>query len=815
MRFRGATAGIVAALVLWLGGSAWAQGRCPGGDLLTGFRLMVAPAAGGPMLPLTQISDLRAGEMLWYLPNGELPQWRNSARVALLLIPSAEDAENARVLAVHRADRPAAWVVPEPVAAVALMFGPHGFNAKTIHKLAAAHPELIRSFIAYASQATRVEALVALLSRYEQSRPGSLNLQAMLHQYSERYGIKLPKINPAQPPEETATELLHAVAPPTAQEGASPHAALAVDSQSAAAAVASLYFSPVLGVMGVASSSVPLVKALHGMIFPGTAFRGAFAVPGLDEQSGMALCTTNASPQAHARLAYLWIAEVPGDSPPGIHLLGTVSIQAGWPAAVTLTCDRVAQLRAIMRARGWALIREGSHGGQRYPISVEVLNVGVRTDKVRLDLRQAEVPPGRYRLATAWDWTPVVAQGTVQVRPEAQLAHARLAPGAPPLVSGRGAVTYTLTGADFSLVHRAELLPSAGGTAVPVTCLHRGAVGLAVKIDAHHLAAGAYQLRLQSADGQTAELPLRVLPPNPSLAGLPLTVHLGAARPTVWLRGRHLEQILRVSSPGATWTLGRGNNSTSRPATIVPGAGLAVGQLLPARLYLAGRAAPITVPDAIKIAPPLPAIASIEQAPYQGAVALRPGEIPANAMVSFSVVASHAGDDPTFQLACQDAAADRGDLRLQPGETAAAGPGQLESAGSGLYYLALLPGRIGRSGCQLQLTISAPGAGDSAPKLLGRIVQMPVLRRFELSSQLAGPGEYAGALTGMNLQMIAATGWDAAHGVPVTAVPTPADGPPGTQRLSIALPWPPPEPHAPLYIWLRGESTGRETSTHL
>jgi hypothetical protein len=32
------------------------------------------------------------------------------------------------------------------------------------------------------------------------------------------------------------------------------------------------------------------------------------------------------------------------------------------------------------------------------------------------------------------------------------------------------------------------------------------------------------------------------------------------------------------------------------------------------------------------------------------------------------------------------------------------------------------------------------------------------------------------------------------------------------ESLRVAIPWPAPAPHAPLYIWLRGEERGRLTS---
>ena len=49
-------------------------------------------------------------------------------------------------------------------------------------------------------------------------------------------------------------------------------------------------------------------------------------------------------------------------------------------------------------------------------------------------------------------------------------------------------------------------------------------------------------------------------------------------------------------------------------------------------------------------------------------------------------------------------------------------------------------------------------------------------------------------------------------GYPVQGIPTPVSGSPQEQTLKIEMPWPPPSPGAPIYIWLRGENTGRLTA---
>jgi hypothetical protein len=70
-----------------------------------------------------------------------------------------------------------------------------------------------------------------------------------------------------------------------------------------------------------------------------------------------------------------------------------------------------------------------------------------------------------------------------------------------------------------------------------------------------------------------------------------------------------------------------------------------------------------------------------------------------------------------------------------------------------------------------------------------------------------------GILKGRDLDVIEKTGWDARNGVRVDYVPEPVPGNnTSLQTIRIAVPWPAPAPHAPLYVWLRGEGEGRQTT---
>jgi hypothetical protein len=116
---------------------------------------------------------------------------------------------------------------------------------------------------------------------------------------------------------------------------------------------------------------------------------------------------------------------------------------------------------------------------------------------------------------------------------------------------------------------------------------------------------------------------------------------------------------------------------------------------------------------------------------------------------------------------------------------------------------------VGYPGCELTATLTVGTRGSSEPLLLGRVVRLPILQKFDLTNETVGPNQYAGTLQGRDLDVIEKAGWDAQNGLPVTAIPAPVS--PTEQTLQIAVPWPAPAPHAPLYNWLRGEAKGRRT----
>jgi len=235
-------------------------------------------------------------------------------------------------------------------------------------------------------------------------------------------------------------------------------------------------------------------------------------------------------------------------------------------------------------------------------------------------------------------------------------------------------------------------------------------------------------------------------------------------------------------------------------------------EVLAISMQVNGIHGPIQIPAALQVAGPRPKILSVRTSfTQQAEVALREGEIPAGSAASFALQAQNSGDRPMIEVACHQPGATKRALVLHPGDRD--GGSQLDIIGEGILYLLMDPGAVGHSGCELTVTISDEPSGIYDPYTLGRIIRLPQIDKFLLTDQRLGSSLYAGILTGSDLQVIEKTGWNAQDGSPVQGAPTPSAGNPQGQTLKIALPWPPPSPRAPLFIWLRGESQGRKSDT--
>jgi hypothetical protein len=167
----------------------------------------------------------------------------------------------------------------------------------------------------------------------------------------------------------------------------------------------------------------------------------------------------------------------------------------------------------------------------------------------------------------------------------------------------------------------------------------------------------------------------------------------------------------------------------------------------------------------------------------------------------------NASPNATMRLFCKSG--DSTAVTVRVGEQASGA--KLQAVSSDTLFLSFDPGNW-VNGCALMATLQDPGEEASSAYRLGRVVRVPRIEGLRLTDESAGDGSYFGILTGRDLETIAKVGWDAQNGMPVTGLPTPIAGGGSKQSLKVALPWPSPAPHSPIFVWLRGDKEGRPTT---
>ena len=113
---------------------------------------------------------------------------------------------------------------------------------------------------------------------------------------------------------------------------------------------------------------------------------------------------------------------------------------------------------------------------------------------------------------------------------------------------------------------------------------------------------------------------------------------------------------------------------------------------------------------------------------------------------------------PRLELGCETGEL-RQSLTLSPGEPS--GGASLTFAGPGALYLSVDPGAVGYAGCRLAATVILDPEGRSDPFILGRVIRIPRLDKFTLTTEKVGDSSYAGILEGRDLDVIEKAGWDA------------------------------------------------------
>lgn len=593
---------------------------------------------------------------------------------------------------------------------------------------------------------------------------------------------------------------------------ASGRSAVVQQSAGLAASVASLFYgTPV----GLAVGGAALFQNMHTLMFPDTDFRAAFTQ---SAEPGLELCAQSHPPRPRTRIAYLWMLRIPDASTPSVSLHETQNLPMGSKSELKVTCATHDQLRLLPRARDWQLV--SSDHKAAIPVKVEV---GATQDTLSLDLTSAKLPAGEYHLAALWDWQPFRAAGTIWLHPFSDFSNVKLTPASEDrLIEGSGTVKITLIGADFEFVNGVAIAVSHQRDSQPQDVfftLPKGeGAGRQLSMDAEvntgKLEPGSYELRLTQTNGKTQGVPIIIHPPNPEIQNLPMRANVGEPQQTILLHGTNLERIVSLTSPQASFTLfpvpAESRQVTQRKASLKLLPGAQKGDILKASMSVEGIHKPVEIDDLLQVAGPLPKIVSVNESfPKDGNVALQQGEIPAGSAISFAMHIQNVDSRPSVDLACSNDDT-RQTLHLQPGDRK--GSAQLDTAGDGLLFLSLDPGMVGQSGCELTAEVTTQDAGTSNPYPLGKVVRLPQIEKFSLSNERAGRSLYEGVLNGQDLQMIEKTGWNAKTGYPVQGIPTPVPGSELQQTLKIELPWPPPAPEAPVYVWLRGEDHGRRTN---
>jgi hypothetical protein len=710
---------------------------------------------------------------------------------------------------------PQVWTVPARASVVGVVFGPHGLDVKKVNSLVDKNPDLIPELTQYAEETAKVGALVEALSEYQQQPDSDRDMNAALAGFGSQYNVAIPKIDGSETPSQQAAVLLQATMPSlqTFDPISSSPAGVVAQSSGLAGAVATMFFgSPV----GVAAGGAALFLNLRTLVFPDSDFRSAFTQP--FQTDGLAMCAKNEPPKPRTREAYLWMMRVPNTEPPASSLAETAYLPIGGKSSVKVSIAKPCDPKLLARAHGWELVSAKSHAD--VPVKVQTASPD---DSLEVDLTESKLPPGEYHLAALWDWEPLQVKGDVDLRPLGDFSKAKITQeSADHLVAGAGTVKVELTGADFEFVQKVTMGKAADKKITPkeiTFSLPKGeAQGdqetLEAEVDTSAWGPGSFRLILTQNNASSHDIPLVIHPPNPTLEGLPLRANLGETQQTVMLRGTRLERITRLTTPDAVWDLAPVKTDEhellERKAVVKLQAAAHQGDMLTASVFVQDIDDPLKFTAAVEVAGPRPEISSVSLSlAQQPDVQLSQGEIPAGAETSFSLLTRNIDAHPTLALSCANDGFIKSPVVLHPGDRTT--NAQLDFSGEDGLFLSLDPGVVGQSGCNLTATLFTDGVGSSDPVILGRLIRLPRIEKFTLSEDKINSTLFAGTLTGTDLQIIEMTGWDAKTGYPVQGIPTPVPGSAQDQILKVEMPWPPPSPHAAIYVWLRGETTGRLT----
>jgi len=297
-------------------------------------------------------------------------------------------------------------------------------------------------------------------------------------------------------------------------------------------------------------------------------------------------------------------------------------------------------------------------------------------------------------------------------------------------------------------------------------------------------------------------------PPPPRFEGLPYKVNLGTASIVIPLKGANFANINAIKTNAEGF---EAEFLATQPALAIklpPSA--RKGNRFDLLVDVEDSPAPLVLPGAIEVLGPRPVLHSATPSvPRELPLRLTAGEIPANAFTSVTIRTASADSQPTLHLECTDPDLTLRKLSIRSGDQAA--NVRLRAVSKGELFLSFEPGSVGQPPCEITARIETTD-GVSDTTVIGRVVRLPRIDKFSLDPELIAESTYSGWIEGEELESIEKTGWRTGNGVAVTEAPLPVAGHSSRQRLKIAMPWPPPAPKTPLYVWLRGESEGRQST---
>ncbi|MBV6431165.1 MAG: hypothetical protein IANPNBLG_01294 [Bryobacteraceae bacterium] len=747
---------------------------CTGGVEAAKIRVDVRRPQGGDTRSLSRIKRIEKGSVILYKPVDLPADLKKDAKVALVLSSAESASSGLTIFEFQPAASPAEWKIPFRVDLAVFVLGPQGLDEKRVNTLVTKNDELISALADYADQTTEIEDTVDTLTSI--SEEDELDI--------EDAAARLDRGNPTSQALYTLLRALNNTVLANNPMGGGKSVGPVTLMNKASAG----FFENAGGLFPGGGA----LSEIKPWLFPDTDFRAAFV-----QQSGesLSLCVPRVLNRSRNRQVYVWARRLLDAAPPSLALASSLRVPIGARSTVAIKATPASWQNAERMDR-WSLTPAG---GSAIPVRLRT----VPGHNLEIDLRGFPGKPGSYRLDGEWDWDTVPVKGSLELAPLADLSQAALSPDSRSrLVENSGLAGVTLEGPDFEFVRRVSIR-RVGATSefarpVPFIIPQGPRSGprntMDLEIDTREVRQGAYLLAMQQPDTRSQEIPVQVLPNNVHIDNLPLRLPGGTAPLAITLRGRGLDKITRVEAERASIKLDPpGPDPATRTATISLD-GAKKGDRIDLFFLQEGATEKRRLTAAIEVLGPAPVIKSVRTSvPKDLGVALNQGELPAGESTGFSVEIDSSAAVTGIPLSC-------GGVTTTT-EFSVIGPGSL-------FFT--VPG-FGPPNCTLTAAIRNADGLTSEAVTLGRVIRLPRIESLTFTGEKNPDGTYPAILTGQDLEVIGKTSWDAGSGQQVSELPAPLAG--RKQSLRVNMPWPSPSPKAPLYIWLRGESNARLTTT--